>query len=673
MPRPPIPTFFPTCGIILGIFLAVFACLSGFPAAPAKAKTGEKEATPILLSVADFGTYRRAFAEADKKRWKKARVLAALAHNPLPGEVIQWLYYTQPQTRASFDEIATFLRSHPDWPRQRLLRQRAEEAMPRHLPDEAILAWFTDYPPVTTHGHILFGEARLRSGDREGGEAYLIKTWRHKNFSRHQDRRFLSRHRKLFSKEDHVVRIDRLLWEGRHWEAKRMLYRVDLDQRSLAIARISLMQRSWAVDKDIARVPKHLKAHPGLQYERLRWRRRKGKTESAREILEHPPQDLGQATHWWRERVIIVRRLFREGYYSEAYRLAKGHGQTEGEGYAEAEWLAGWIALRFLNDPQVAFIHFTNLYRVVRYPISRARGAYWAARAAEAMGARSTQGRWYRIASKYLTTYYGQLAAERLNGAQAIPLPPPPKLSPEIVNTYEALPLARVVRLLQEIGATKHLRLFVLQLAKQMSTPEAYAWLSDFALSLERPDLAIAITKRAQRQNIFLFTRSYPTLELPKEGPESALVLAVTRQESAFDKSARSPANALGLMQLLPRTARSVSRTLRLRYSRKKLLSDPDYNVQLGGAYLNGLIKQFDGSYVLAISAYNAGPARVRRWIREMGNPRDAGVSTIDWVESIPIHETRNYVQRVLENLQIYRMRLNGGAFFLKTSEDLIR
>ena len=221
--------------------------------------------------------------------------------------------------------------------------------MPIKLPDEMILAWFSDYPPVTTRGRILMGEAMLRGEDREAAEVYLRETWIQHNFARHEERRFLAKHRRLFSKADHDRRTDRLLWDGRHWEAHRMLYRINPGPRNLAIARIRLMKRSWAVDKDVQRVPKHLKADPGLMYERLRWRRRKGKIESAREILKRSLPELVRPARWWRERVVVIRRLFRDGYYSEAYRLASKHGQTEGKSFAEAEWLAGWIALRFLN------------------------------------------------------------------------------------------------------------------------------------------------------------------------------------------------------------------------------------------------------------------------------------------------------------------------------------
>lgn len=523
---------------------SLFLALASFAPSFAKAEENEKEKATWLLSASDLGTYTRAFAEAKKKRWKKALVLSALARNPIPAEVIHWLYYTRPGTKASFDEIATFLRQHPEWPNQRLLRQRAEEAMPIKLPDEMILAWFSDYPPVTTRGRILMGEAMLRGEDREAAEVYLRETWIQHNFARHEERRFLAKHRRLFSKADHERRTDRLLWDGRHWEAHRMLYRINPGPRNLAIARISLMKRSWTVDKDVQRVPKHLKADPGLMYERLRWRRRKGKIESAREILERSLPELVRPARWWRERVVVIRRLFRDGYYSEAYRLASKHGQTEGESFTEAEWLAGWIALRFLNEYQAAFTHFANIYRVARYPISRARGAYWAARSAQAMGARSTQGRWFRIASQYLTTYYGQLTAEHISGRRPLAFPRQLEPSQATVQALEANPLIQVVRLLREIDAKKHIRPFILRLAEQADTPEVYAWLADFAFSLDRPDLAVKITKQAQRKNISLFVRGYPILDLPNEESEPALILAVTRQESAMDKGAISSAGA---------------------------------------------------------------------------------------------------------------------------------
>ena len=626
-----------------------------------------------LLSVSDFDIYTRAFAEAKKQHWKKALALSEAAHNPILGEVIHWLYYARPETKASFDEIATFLQKHPEWPNQRLLRQRSEEIMPFRLPDQLILDWFSNYPPVTTRGRILMGEAMLRGEDSEAAKVYLREIWIQSNFSRHEEKRFLARHRRLFSKAGHEKRTDRLLWDGRHWEARRMLYRINPGPRNLAIARINLMKRSWDVDKYVQRVPKNLRADPGLMYERLRWRLRKGKTESARKILEQPPSDLVRPALWWQERVVVVRKLFRDGYYSEAYRLASNHGQTEGQSFAEAEWLSGWIALRFLNEYRSAFTHFTNIYRVARYPISRARGAYWAARSAQAMGARSTQNRWFRTASQYLTTYYGQIAAENVSGRRPLAFPKQSELQQAMAQALEANPLTQVARLLQEVGAKKHVRSFILQLANQADTQEVYAWLADFALSLNRPDLAIKITKRAQRKNISLFMRGYPILDLSNEGPEPALILAVTRQESAMDKGAISSAGARGLMQLLPRTARSVSRSLRIRYSRKKLLSDGNYNLRLGSAYLNRLLAEFDGSYVLALAAYNAGPSRVHRWVRELGHPRESGAHAIDWVESIPIDETRNYVQRIFENLQIYRARANGGKFFFQTSDDLRR
>lgn len=677
MPTVPIRMLRPTCPasgflgwIASGIFLFILLSFS-MPAAVA-ATVPKEEATP--LSAADFGTYTRAFVEVKEKRWKKALVLASLAHNPLPAEAIRWLYYTQPGTGASFDEIANFLREHPDWPNQRLLRQRAEEAMPGNLPDDAIRTWFSDQPPVTTRGRVLLGEALLRRGDQEAAEKHLRETWIHANFTRQEERQFLAKHRDLLDKADHAARLDRLLWNDRAAEAQRMLYRVDPDIRSLALARISLMRMDWDVDGAVQRVPKYLQSHAGLQYERLRWRRRKGKLESAQEILEHPPTDLIRPDLWWVERIAVSRHLFQKGYYSEAYRLTSNHGLEAGEAFAEAEWLSGWIALRFLKDAEVAFGHFTKLHEASRYPISRARGAYWAARAAEAIGARSAQAHWYQIASQYLTTYYGQLAVERVAGHFPLPPASTPKPTMETAQTLEANPLTQIVRLLNELGEKKYIRPFLLQLASKATTEEAYAWIADLAHSLARPDLAIAVTKQAQRANIPLLDQGYPILDLPDVKPEPALILAMTRQESELNQGAISSAGAHGLMQILPQTARSVSRSLRLHYSQARLLNDPVYNLQIGSAYLDQMLTEFNGSYILALAAYNAGPSRVHRWIREYGRPGgESDTDTIDWIESIPIYETRNYVQRIFENLQIYRLKLNGGNPALRISDDLRR
>ncbi len=357
-----------------------------------------------------------------------------------------------------------------------------------------------------------------------------------------------------------------------------------------------------------------------------------------------------------------------------AYRLAARHGLSSGPVYAELEFLAGWVALRFIHEPDRAYNHFVGLYEVVKLPVSVARASYWAGRAADAMGYDQLAATWYRTAAEHLTTYYGQLAATALGEPKlerALDEPTPSAAESEAFDKQE---LVRVLRQLSEIDATEYMRPFMLRLSELAKSPGEHALVAHLALQVDRPDLAITVAKKASYAGVVLLAEGYPLSELPPGGSvEHPLVLAMTRQESAFDRGAVSSAGALGLMQVMPATARRVAHTLRLHFDKHRLTTDRHYNVTIGRAYLDGLLGDFSGSYVLAIAAYNAGPSRVRQWIRDYGDPRSKDVDVIDWIESIPIGETRNYVQRVLENLQLYRLRMGDQSLGSSLASDLKR
>ena len=517
----------------------------------------------------------------------------------------------------------------------------------------------------------------LASGQVEAGRAALRAAWIDGNFTKRQERRFYRRYRKYLTRQDHIERLDRLIWRGRYWPARRMLWKVNSDWRALAEARLMLMRMEGNVDRAIERLPAALKDHSGLVYERLRWRRRKG-LDSAAELIDGAPTDPAHAEIWWRERSILARRALRKGHVSEAYRLVKEHGLEEGPAFAEAEWLAGWIMLRFLNEHATAFLHFKAMFTSVAYPISRARGAYWAARAAEEAGKVKLANLWYRSAARYSTAYYGQLAAARLAPGSTIKLASEPQPSPEEVDAFAKQELVRAVEILDTLGERERLRPFILRLSELRETMGWQKLTADLARAHHRPDLAIAVAKKASRAGRELIMAGYPTMTLPplrlgKPRLEVPLVLAVVRQESAFRPEAQSGAGARGLMQLLPRTARNVAKELKIKYARGQLTADPQLNLKLGQAYLANLLSAFEGSYVLALAAYNAGPARARRWMRMHGNPRDEAVDAIDWIEMIPIEETRNYIQRVMEGVQVYRGRLNGMELALNLERDLKR
>jgi soluble lytic murein transglycosylase len=422
-------------------------------------------------------------------------------------------------------------------------------------------------------------------------------------------------------------------------------------------------------------VPAALKNDPGLLYDRVRLLRIKDENAAAAALLDPPPPTSAYPDKMWRELEWQARRALDRGDAALAYRLAGAHAAEGGSTFADGEWLAGWIALRYLADAPRGYEHFVRLYDGVSSTISRGRGAYWAGRAAEAMGNRQLATEWFRKASAHLGSYYGQLGAERLGASDMLHLPALPAVEEAARAAFGKQELVRLMRMMGELEQTDRVRSFMVRLAEAAKTPVEFRLLAELGKDIGRPDFGVAVAKVARQQGIELVDVLYPTTKLPAgDAPEDALVLAVIRQESAFDRRAESSAGALGLMQLLPRTAKYVAKHLGIAFSEKKLTSDAQYNIRIGRAYLADLIDSYGGSYLLAAAAYNAGPSRVKEWIATYGDPRDAGVDTVDWVESIPFSETRNYVQRVLENLQIYRHRLEGGTeIALSLERDLNR
>lgn len=629
---------------------------------------------PLPLGSRDLQRYRDAFEAADKGNWSQAFALADKAATPIVAKVLRWDYYRQRGQTGSFADVSGFMRDNPDWPSQTLLQRRAEEALDDSVPDDVILDWYSTRRPVTGPAMIRLAEAMMRNGMRDGGLEWLRFAWVHETFSRRESRGIYRRYKSVLTTEDHIKRLDHLLWKGQRGAARGMLSLVPRPQRLLAEARMALMARAPGVDAKIAAVPAELRQDPGLIYERARWRRRAGLEEGARELLIRATGSAGpKPEKWWLERRIAAREALSDKDHDAAYRIAAMHGQVPGGvSYAEGEWLAGWIALRYLNRSTRALTHFEALYSNVRYPVSQARAAYWAGRASQAAGDADNAGRWYGIAARLPNTYYGQLAHVAVRPGIQLQLPNDPLPGQEDRAAFESRELVHVVRALIQIGDRRRSRNFLLHLSDLAKTEVEHAQIASLAADAGLPNMAVRAAKGAMRDGHDLFELGYPVLRLRPRSVEPALIHAVARQESEFDPRAVSRASARGLMQLLPSTAKEVAHSKRMRYSKSRLF-DPDYNVALGSAYLAGLLEDFDGSYILALAAYNAGPARAKRWIRYNGIPGRDEVDPIDWVELIPISETRNYVQRVLENLQIYRARLSAAPVNIALVKDLHR
>lgn len=641
--------------------------LGGVLAALLLAATPSGDAAAFEANERELGQIRQMLEAVEEEKWDWARHLVEDLGEPLLLTYVRWRALRAGEGQGGFDGYRSFLDLHPDWPRMARVQRRAEEAIDEHVPHADRLAFFADRAPLTRQGRVRLAEALKGSeGERARLEALVRRTWIENDFGKGEEDYFLDLFADHLRPEDHVARLDRLLWERRETDAKRMFRFVDAGWEALATARLRLQQMTPGVDRAIAAVPAELKDDPGLAYERLRWRRKKGRDADVREILLDPPDELGRPNVWWYERAYATRTLLDERRFEKAYDVVSRHRQKEGPGYAEAQWLTGWIALRFVGREAEALERFEAMHAAVRTPISQGRAAYWAGRAAAALGDDDLARRWYRQSADHPTTFYGQLAAEALGEPLRLP-------RIDAVDGHDGRALerrhgaqVRLVTLLCAAGSGDAASPFLEQLLYASEDRDAVMRL---AAGCGRPDLSVILAKRGVQAGLLDAIWSYPVplthgLLYPSTGePEPALMLAVARQESHFETGATSPAGALGMMQMMPATARGIARSHGLPFAESRLRYDDEYNLRLGGRYLARLIDRFDGAIALTLAAYNAGPSAVRDWIARHGDPRDMSqADAIDWFELIPYRETRNYVQRVVEARTVYRHLLASGG-----------
>lgn len=634
----------------------------------------------LNLTYADYALVQSALSDAQSGDWVTARTTATRIKDQTASKIIRWLELQDKKSGASSIEITTFLNANQDWPRRDRLERRAEEALLAEKPDTgSILSWFDLNPPITGDGKIRFGEALIEAGDTDRGREFVRTGWIEHDFESTREAQIIRQHRNTLRREDHIARLDRLLWDKDATDARQMASLVGADHAALAEARIRLARRSAGVDGAVNAVPANLANNPGLLLERARWRRRNGTPDDAVPLILSAPttaEEMVRPDEFWRERHLHARRLLKERDYRTAYDLVRNHGMSSGVSFAEGEWLAGWIALRFLNDPTKAYFHFRTLAANVKTPISKARAEYWAGRSAQADGRKDDAAFYYQRASEHDTTFYGQLARQSLlGGVNTINIVADGRKAPATFNTSSAV---AAMKMLNALGEERLVTAFFYHLSRYLTDAGDLEAMANWLRIAGRPNLAVRTAKIASRKGIELPDFAYPTNALPNvpsagSPVERALAFGISRQESEFNPQAVSHAGARGLMQLMPGTAKRTANAYGLPYSKSRLLTDPTYNAQIGITHLGDLLDEFGGSYILTIAAYNAGGGRVNQWIATYGDPRTPGIDPIDWVEQIPFSETRNYVQRVLENTQVYRARLAGGPVNVKLIQDLHR
>ena len=618
---------------------------------------------------------KQAIAFMEKSNWKDAKKVAKKARAKSIYNFIEWRHLLTLGNKATFTEYKQFIEKFEDYPRLDRIKYLAEHkiSLNNQTPDE-IINWFQKYQPISGFGEMMLGESLIKKGNKDKGLKLVKKGFIRADLSKGDLIYFRKKFKKYLSKDDYIKRADYLAWENKYWDLKRMLRYLPKDFQSLYTARQLLMTRGYGVDAAIKKVPQKLKNDPGLNYDRLKWRRKKGRVDSSLEILlkiKNTKDYMIRPDKWWVERFILARSLIYKKRYETAYKLTSNHALSEGPEFAEAEWMSGWIALSFLNDPLLAKNHFIKFYNNVGYPISLSRGAYWLGRTFEKLKNYDESNKWYLEGSKYLTTYYGQLSHMKVKPNESYQLDSLMELDKSYIQEFYNKKLVAIVYLLHELKKSKYTKHILRYLANEDIDKGSEILAAKLATDISRFDFAIQVSKIASYQKRFHNKYNYPIISTPskvsnRKIPESALILSIIRQESEFDISANSRVGAQGLMQLMPYTAKTVSKQAKLGYSKSKLTKSPEYNINLGSFYIAGLILEYDGSYPFAIAAYNAGPKRVKYWKKLNKNPQKNQIDYVDWIELIKFKETRNYVQRVLENFNVYRYILSQRPIFLK-------
>ena len=623
----------------------------------------------------DFNLAKIAISEMKKAKWPNALKTAKKAKDKSIYNFIQWRHLLRKGNQASYYDYKIFIDQNEDYPRINRVRYLAEHKLSTDkVSPRKIIDSFTSTEPLSGFGKMILGESYILTNNIERGIKLIKDGWITAELTKSELKFYRKKFKKYLNAEDYIKRADYLAWNNKYWDLKRLLRYLPKDYELLYNARQLLMSKSYGVDNAISKVPVKFKNDSGLNYDRLKWRRKRGRVESSVEILlkiRNTKDYLVRPDKWWIEREIISRSLIYKKKYELAYKISSNHGMSEGPEYAAAEWMSGWIALSFLNDPLLAKDHFENFYNNVGYPISVARGAYWLGKSYDKIGNKEQSLKWFNEASNYLTTYYGQLAFMELNPNENFELKKDTVISKEYRDYFYKKEIVKVIYLLDELDEDKYAKHMLRHLANDNVESGSEILAAELATKIERFDFAIQVAKIASYEKRFHNKYNYPIISTPnyingRKIPETAFILSIIRQESEFDLSASSHAGAKGLMQLMPYTAKLVAKQAKLPYSKSRLTTDPEYNINLGSHYIAGLILEYDGAYPFAIAAYNAGPKRVRYWKKINKNPQKKQIDYVDWIELIKFKETRNYVQRVLENYNVYRYILEQKPIPMK-------
>ena len=623
---------------------------------------------------ADVAAVKRVIEAARRGKEADANAAEASITDPVARKLAEWAILRSDNTNPTFQRYAAFVEANPSWPHAPLFRRRAENALWNDgVDDRTVRAFFAKHQPSTAKGRFMLAHTLLAQGDRDAAAALVRHAWRNDECSAEVEKRVLEMFGNVLTTADHKARMEHRFYVDDVAGGMRAAERLGGNEIAIGKARSAVLRKAANAKAALDAVPASAQSDPGYIFARVQWLRQNNNAEEAGKLILTAPKNpelLYNLDQWWMERRLLVRKLLDERDAQTAYRVAREAAPPmRGVYRVDAHFTAGWVALRYLNDPKTAAEHFARIMEGTINPHALARGGYWQGRAAEAMGQRAQAKAFYELAAQHTATYYGQLARARL-GLTDLGLRGPPVFTPQEQNVLANLEVVRAAQILYALDERDMLASIFAELGESATDIAGMAMLGELAAKHGDGRAMLLLGESAYGRGLPLDYYAYPVVGLPEYQPiappiEAAVAYSIARQESHFNQKVVSSAHAMGLMQVTPAAGIDTAAKFKVTYNRDRLLKDPVYNMQMGAAELSNLFTGYNGSYILTFAGYNAGRGRVKQWIAAYGDPRDPNIDPVDWVERIPLSETRNYVERIMENLQVYRARFGGGTKLL--------
>jgi soluble lytic murein transglycosylase len=632
--------------------------------APAEDKPAEKAAPQLtgdLAVLRDVIDLQRHAKTGDATDAEKKLV------DPAAQKLAEWFILRHPDSEANFSRYVAFITDNPDWPGVTLLRRRAEARLWDDKISAATVHAFTSDHPLTAKGRLALARVLLGEGDRDDAKALVQAAYRSEDLSERTESDVLDVFRDLLGRDDDQARMDKRIGARDFSAAMRAAHRLGDDAMSIVKACSAVKGNDDKAADRLDSVEGDARQDLGYVLCRAQWLMRKDKVEeAARVVLSAPkqPMALQDTDEWWRLRRMLARKLLDLGDVQNAYQIARDAAPPASESYrSDFHFMRGWIALRYLGDAKTALEDFAHVDEGCVNPTTLARASYWRGRAEEVLGDKEAMRANYEEAARHTTAYYGQLARAKL-GRDAMELRMPPQAEQASGAMNE---ITRAAEMLYAIGERDTVVYFVADLAEDSTDVATLSAVAEATGRNNDAHAMLELGKTALARGLAVDAYAFPIIGIPKHSPigpaiDRSIIYSVARTESAFNQRDKSSANAVGLMQVTPEAGRDTAKRFGVEYDWDRMVSDPVYNTQMGAAELSALLAEYKGSFLMTFAGYNAGRGRVRDWIKAHGDPRDFDVDAVDWVERIPFSETRNYVQRVMENLLVYQARFGSGA-----------